>query len=383
VRLALISNLLPGPGRGGAERYVGMLAQALAERGHELVLYSGEEGSLPGVDCRRLPGMGELDPEASAGRKLGWHLREQWLPAVHRGLRAALRRERPQVVHSHEPQLLSAAVFTAVASAGVPHVHTAHDFNLLCARVTMMRGGRPCGGRCLDCGLQRAIRVRALRRRLDLLLAPSEFVRRRHLEHRVAPPERALTIRHGAVAGRSRRREPLAGRLRLGFLGSLSEHKGVPTLLASAAAMPAEWSLTLAGSGPMAAAVRAAAARDERVRYLGEVDASGRDAFLDELDLLVIPSVWEEPATLVAAEAAVRGLPTVVSDRGGLPETPQAWVFPAGDAEALLGLLRELAAAPQLVERRSQALLDSQERHAWPTHVDAVEAALASVAEGR
>ena len=33
---------------------------------------------------------------------------------------------------------------------------------------------------------------------------------------------------------------------------------------------------------------------------------------------------------MIAAEAVVRGLPSVVSDRGGLPETPEAWTFQAG-----------------------------------------------------
>ncbi len=33
-----------------------------------------------------------------------------------------------------------------------------------------------------------------------------------------------------------------------------------------------------------------------------------------------MPSVWEEPAGRVAAEALANGLPPIVSDRGGLPE---------------------------------------------------------------
>lgn len=142
MRVALISNLLPAPGGGGAERYVAMLGTGLAERGHDVALYSGEAGSIPGVACDRLPGLPQLDPRAPGARKAAWHLREQWLPSVHRALRARLRALRPHVVHSHEPQLLSAAVFTAIAAERLAHVHTAHDYNLLCARTTMMRAGR-------------------------------------------------------------------------------------------------------------------------------------------------------------------------------------------------------------------------------------------------
>jgi glycosyltransferase involved in cell wall biosynthesis len=376
VHVALISNFLPGAGRGGAERYAATLAASLAAAGHRVTMYAGDPGAIAGVECRRLPAMAELDPAASRSRKAAWHLREQWLPAVHRELRRGLAEDRPDVVHSHEPQLLSAAVFTAIAAARLPHVHTAHDFNLLCARVTMTRAGGPCGGGCAGCRLQRAVRVGSIRRRLDLLIAPSDFVRERHLEHGVVPRSRALTIRHGAAPGHQRLRHPEPGRLRLGYIGALSPHKGVPTLLRAAAAMPAGWTLTIAGAGPLEAEARAAAARDPRIVFLGEIDAAGRDAFLDGLDLLVIPSEWEEPATLVAVEAAVRGLPAVVSDRGGLPETPQATVFAAGDSGALLDVLAELDGRPAIVSDRSTDLLNSSSAYRWSTHLEAVEEAL-------
>lgn len=36
---------------------------------------------------------------------------------------------------------------------------------------------------------------------------------------------------------------------------------------------------------------------------------------------LLAPSLWQEPAGRVAAEALLNGIPPLVSDRGGLPET--------------------------------------------------------------
>ncbi|HEX5146458.1 MAG TPA: glycosyltransferase, partial [Conexibacter sp.] len=226
------------------------------------------------------------------------------------------------------------------------------------------------------------VRVRAVRRRLDLLIAPSDFVRERHVAYGVVPRERAVTIRHGARAGSRRVRRVHHRRLRIGFIGTLAAHKGVPTLLRAAAAMPPQWTLAVAGAGPLADAVREAAAHDSRVAYAGELDEGGRDAFLDGVDVLAIPSEWEEPATLVAVEAAVRGLPTVVSERGGLLETPYAGSFPAGDAQALLATLAQLADDPGELARCSETLLASSSVYVWPTHVERVEHALAAVAEG-
>lgn len=44
-----------------------------------------------------------------------------------------------------------------------------------------------------------------------------------------------------------------------------------------------------------------------------------RDVFAD-CKALLMPSVWDEPAGRLAAEALLNGLPALVSDRGGLPE---------------------------------------------------------------
>lgn len=44
-------------------------------------------------------------------------------------------------------------------------------------------------------------------------------------------------------------------------------------------------------------------------------------SFMDSLDLLVVPSLWEEPFGLVAVEGMARGLPVVVTRSGGLAET--------------------------------------------------------------
>lgn len=46
--------------------------------------------------------------------------------------------------------------------------------------------------------------------------------------------------------------------------------------------------------------------------------------------VMLVPSVWEEPSGRVAAEAMINGVPPIVSDRGGLPETVEAGGFVLG-----------------------------------------------------
>jgi glycosyltransferase involved in cell wall biosynthesis len=383
MRLALVTNTLPPEGRGGAEAYVAALARDLAER-HDVLVLTGAHSSLDEIPTRRLPGLPHLSHSANPAWKAVWHARDQWLPGVHRATRNALEEFRPDVVHSHAVQGLSAAVFTAIRGVGARHVHTAHDLGLLCARVTMTRNSEFCGGRCLTCRVQRTVRARAAASRLDLLIAPSDHVRNRHLEAELLPRERALTIRQGTepAPGRSR---PVNGLTepRVGYLGTLSKIKGVATLLESFASAPPHWRLAIAGSGELEPLVRARAAEDPRISFRGRVEDEAKEAFLAELDLILIPSEWEENAPLVAVEAAVRGLPAVVSDRGGLPETAEAEVFPARSPEALRAAVNRLVETPALLAERSTRLLERRSEFLWSTHVAEVERVLAQVASER
>ena len=192
-----------------------------------MVLHTGATRGPPGVALEHLPGLPDLAREAGAASKAAWHLRDQWRPAVHVALKRQLRRFRPDVVHTHHPQGLSAAVFTAISACDLPHAHTAHDANAVCARITMTREGRFCGGRCLSCRPQRLTRVPLARRSLGRLIAPSDYFRDLHVRAGVVSADRAQTIRQGAQPGtaRLRRIDPAHG-LVVGYLGALADAQG-------------------------------------------------------------------------------------------------------------------------------------------------------------
>ena len=86
-----------------------------------------------------------------------------------------------------------------------------------------------------------------------------------------------------------------------------------------------------------------------------------------------------EPATFVAVEAAVRGIPTVVSARGGLTEAPEARTFRSGAPQELVGAVRWYLEDPGRVEDASARLLAAHEEYEWSTHVRRLEAILEEV----
>ena len=376
MRLALIATLLPSDTHGGAEAYVDWIARSHAER-HDVVVLTGSKApAIDGIPTLQLPRLPILEHGAPFPGRLLWHALDQWLPHVHAAIARELRRVKPDLVVTHNPQGLSAAVFTAVAEVGVPHVHTAHDLNLLCARTTMTRGGEFCGGRCAGCVVQRTIRGTALRRNLAKLIGVSRYVCERHVRDGIVPREKAEAVRLGAQPGRARLRRLAGDEVRLGFIGALAPHKGILTLIEALRRTSEPWRLSVAGRGHLDAQIAAAAVRDPRIEFLGHVAGDRKEAFFEELDLLVIPSEWEEPATFVAMESAVRGIPAVVSHRGGLPETPEARAFRAGDPDELVRAIQWFVEDPERLEDASTRLLATRKDYEWATHVAKVETIL-------
>lgn len=369
MRIAVIANILPPEGRGGAEAYAARVAATLAAEHEVLVLSGSASGDVGAARVAALPGLPPLAHDASVAWKLAWHARDQWLPAVHRETARQLAAFAPDVVHTHAIQGLSAAPFTAIAELGLPHVHTAHDLSLLCARVTMTKRAEFCGGGCASCRVQRTIRGRAIKRRLTMLVAVSEYIRRRHVDADVAAASNAVVLRLGADVTNRRVRRPVDGSLNVGFIGALAPHKGIRTLLSVFETTPPTWHLTVAGAGPLAGELESAASSSTNISFLGHISGEEKERFFRSLDVLAIPSEWEEPAALVGTEAAARGIPLVVSDRGGIPELPAARVFRARDAAALRGALDWYAADASRVEDVSRELLEHAEELSWDTHM--------------
>jgi glycosyltransferase involved in cell wall biosynthesis len=111
-----------------------------------------------------------------------------------------------------------------------------------------------------------------------------------------------------------------AGRGGLAYLGRMEEEKG-PDI---AVRVALELGLELTLAGPMSdheffdAEIRPQL--DDRIRYIGTVDHDRKTDLLGGADCVLMPSRWDEPFGLVAAEAMACGTPVAGLRSGALPE---------------------------------------------------------------
>jgi len=94
-------------------------------------------------------------------------------------------------------------------------------------------------------------------------------------------------------------------------------------------------------------------------RYLGEVSREEKLRFLSEIDVLSVPTVFEEPKGRYVLEALASGVPVVAPRHGSLPElleeTGGGLLVTPGSTAELAAALAELLLDPRQRERLGRA----------------------------
>jgi len=159
--------------------------------------------------------------------------------------------------------------------------------------------------------------------------------------------------------------EPEGERRDILFAGRIVRWKGAHVLVAAFAKIAGarrEVNLTIVGEGAQRAEIEAQAAAlglAGRVTFTGIVRGMALGDLMRRHQVMVVPSVNEEPFGIVALEGLACGCRMVVSNFGGLPEAvgDQALLFPPGDAAALAARLEQALDAPAPVRGEVEAYL--------------------------
>lgn len=172
-----------------------------------------------------------------------------------------------------------------------------------------------------------------------------------------------------------RRRFMEDGSLVIGYAGRLVAEKGVDTLIRALAQISIPARLRLAGDGPDGERLRSLAVQHgvaDRIEWLGPVAQADMPAFLNRVDVLVLPSLtrpnWKEQFGRVLVEAMACGTNVMGSDSGEIPRVigEAGLVFREGQHEELAARLEELAGEPAKAESlREAGLARVREKYTW------------------
>lgn len=371
-RLLIVVHGLPPVRVGGAELVAWRTARILAEAGAPVAVFHPEVGVASG--CGQLvrsevQGVARYALEVHPGENSSRHAR--------RAFSQVLALWRPDAVWIHHLSGLSLDVPEVALAESVPTAVTFHDYSWMCPRGQLVddRGERcegPSPARCPSClapgapaparfvvgaisrrwWRSRERRVRGVVERCTRLTSPSTHVARRH-EAWIGPGVDVEVLANPATRLDRVPPPPDSGPLRVGYFGTLLPTKGIEPLLRAQMTLP-PGTLSLQLHGPLPTGdrwrewrhrVRTLTARSGAVLAGPYAPAEVADR-LAEVEVVVLPSTWEENAPVVLQEARAAGRVVVASDVGGIPEFVDtdggAVLVPPGDVQALATILADV-----------------------------------------
>ena len=104
-------------------------------------------------------------------------------------------------------------------------------------------------------------------------------------------------------------------------MGRFAKEKGPGLLVEIATEIKEDIYFAFAGAGLLEEYIKRTAAVNKRILMLGKIANMDIPNYLAAADIIVVPSLWEDPRPRVLLEALAMGLPIVATKRGGIPET--------------------------------------------------------------
>jgi glycosyltransferase involved in cell wall biosynthesis len=374
MRLIELTDLY-APAIGGLERFVALLSEELARRGHEVHVVTSAVPGAPaaetssGVTVHRLPLLYQkLAARLSQDAARPFHPPAPD-PLFRRLLAEIVQEVKPDVIHAHAWSVFSCLARTFPRT---PVMVTAHDYSLACARKSLVhRSGTSCPGpswqRCGPCagsqyGLAKgnvlaAASLSSLRllKKVATFTAVSDYLANRlspiigqvagkpvHTLHSFVPDG---LYESGWQADRPEFLPSEDGYLL--YVGQLSRFKGADLLIDAYRRLPSPPPLVMLGTphptSPAPESLPAGVTMRTSVAHRSVIAAMVRAA------CVVVPSVGPDSLPMTVSEAQNCGVPVIASAVGGIPEQvldgQTGWLVPAADERALADRLAELLAS--------------------------------------
>lgn len=354
VRVLFVSNHFPPSHVGGYEIYCAATASALRKRGHEvLVVTSGDGPPDDPAVCRELAfdmTLTNTDAARHNGRCIT-EQRDRFLPDV--------------AIVWNTYGLHHDAVFSALESLPTTCYLMLHDLAFF-------------GPSSLR----------------DLPLIAASQVVRFHFLRRGFKGNLLRLVYPGVPASPAVRRHTPGKNVQILFCGRIISYKGLHVALLAMELLPDQFTLTVIGE-PDANLDYGAQLRhwvtdhglDSRVMFRGGLPHAGVLEEYAKHDILVFPSLWEEPLGLVVLEAMAAGLPVVASRRGAPVElitSGRTGLFhEPGNQADLARVLQELSSPPRRQEIGHAAREEIELRFGFARYVSDLESIAASLAGER
>jgi glycosyltransferase involved in cell wall biosynthesis/MoaA/NifB/PqqE/SkfB family radical SAM enzyme len=380
----------------GSEVYSQILAHELANK-HEVQVFTRQENSfIPDYHYST-----ELDLH---NPKILIHLlniprtkyRDKYIHSqVDEKFKEIIESFKPDIVHYGHLNHLSINLPKITKELNIPSIFTLHDFWLMCPRGQFVQRNSKepwalcdgqedskCANQCYVSGFsgnekdykddltywtnwigKRMEKTRLVIDFTDHFISPSKFLMNKFITEFKLPKHKITFIDYGfnlkRLSGRKRNKEK---KFVFGYIGTHTPQKGIHNLIEAFAQLKGDRILRIWGSTKDdTAALKSIATSNspdvlKRIEWMGGYDNSKIvKVVFNQVDAIVVPSIWGENSPLVIHEAQQVGVAVITANYGGMSEyvanMKNGLLFEHRNAQDLSNKMQELLDNPMLAQK--------------------------------
>lgn len=302
---------------------------------------------------------------------------------------------KPDIAHIGHLNHLSTGLVDELNKQKIPIVFTLHDFWLMCPRGQFLtrsigkehnfqlcsgQQDRKCASDCYRVYFsgneqdeeqdienwsswthQRMIETKAIIGKVDLFIAPSNYLRNRFISDFAVPESKIIFLDYGFPTEYLTQTEKSKEKTNFtfGYIGTHITSKGVNQLIEAFREIDEPATLKIYGrhNGQSTNALKLLAATSKnKIEFVGEyINHNLANDVFSKVDCIVVPSIWAENSPLVIHEAQSCKVPVITADFGGMKEYVQHKVngllFEHRNTNSLKEQLRFAIANPNLLKQ--------------------------------
>lgn len=275
-----------------------------------------------------------------------------------------LEKIKPDIVHFGHLSHLSTNLIKIAKEFNIPIVYTIHDFWLFCIKGQMInQNGEICEipsiDNCTKCSNyvvdnnkveQSFNHMKEIINLVDVFISPSHILRDFFIQQGV-DSHRIKYLKYGFNTEKiiyNKKVFTKDSKINFGFMGRVIPTKGIKVLVDSFKMLPNERLSIYGNTG-----VQKRFLETDNIIFKGGYDNNTINKVLNDIDVLIVPSIWYENAPLVIQEAFLAGIPVLTSNIGGMSELVKdgmnGFTFKVGDSKDLTLLIKKISNNPPLL----------------------------------
>lgn len=364
--------------KGGSERHFFELKELLENKGHSVTVFSMQhEKNLKSEDEKYFVSQVQTDKISFSWQGVRTVARFFWSFEARRKVKRLLKDKKIDVVHLHNfNHQISPSILSIFRKKNIPVIMTVHDYSLISPNANLFVKGKIYDkvlsyrswikDRCVKNSFWASLVVtlemflhhkilNVYKKNINKYICPSKFMANKLVKAGFDKDKVEVLnnfVNPINIKNRQNKEEYIL------HYGRLSAEKGIDILIKAMKGLP-NIKLKIVGTGPQEKELKQIAG--DNIEFVGYKQGDALMSIVSNAKFVVIPSIWYENYPYVVLESHILGVPTLLTNTGGLPEMvtdKENFLFKLGDVKELQNKISSLWNNQTLLDKTSKQVVD-------------------------